>query len=312
VGYRTRAIAPTVLTALIVLAALATPRAQRVPVFKSAVDIVNLPVTVSDRKGNLITTLAENDFEVYEDGKKQSIRYFSLGLGPVSPEMHLGLLIDVSNSMGPSMAFMKTAAIKFLKALPDLVDVTVVDFDAEIRAARYAQADFPRLIERIRMTRAGGTTALYDAIGVYLDGASSQDGRKIMLLYTDGADTVSSLGFNELLDLLKASDVTIYCIGRIERINQSTINQMSLLSRIAEVTGGHAFFPTTNSDLELAYERVLKEVRAQYAIGYVSTNEKTDGAWRKVEIKIVAKDARDLRIRARNGYYAPYKNNSGG
>jgi Ca-activated chloride channel homolog len=225
--------------------------------------------------------------------------------------MHLGLLIDVSSSMGPSMNFMKTAAIRFLNALPDLIDVTVVDFDGEVRAARYQQNDFPRLIERIRMTRAGGVTALYDAIGVYLDGASSQDGRKIMLLYTDGADTVSAMSLNDLIELLKASDVTVYCIGRIERVTQGTIAHMALLSRIAEVTGGISFFPSTVGDLDMAYQQVLREIKAQYTLGYVSTNEKTDGSWRKVEIKLVSKEARDFKIKARNGYYAPYKSGAG-
>jgi Ca-activated chloride channel family protein len=293
---------------LLALTFLAAPRAQQLPVFRTGVDIVNLGVTVSDRKGNLVTDLKSDDFEIVEDGKKQSLRYFSLGTsGALTPEMHLGLLIDVSSSMGPSMNFMKTAAIRFLNSLPDLVDVTVADFDGEVRVARYQQSDFPRLIERIRLTRAGGTTALYDAIGVYLDGASGQDGRKIMLLYTDGADTVSAINLGDLIELLKASDVTVYCIGRIERVTQGTIGQMALLTRIAEVTGGQSFFPTTVGDLDLAYQQVLKEIRAQYTLGYVSSNEKTDGSWRKVEIKLLAKDSRDLKIKARNGYYAPYK-----
>jgi len=123
--------------------------------------------------------------------------------------------------MGDDIRFTRTAAIKFLNTLTDAVDVTVVDFDTEVRAARYSQNEFARLIERIRQQKTTGLTALYDAIGVYLDGASSQTGRKIMLLYTDGGDTRSSLRMNELLDLLKASDVTVYVIGALDHQSSS-------------------------------------------------------------------------------------------
>src|SRR5262249_36048032 len=153
-----------------------------------------------------------DDFQILEDGKPQTISYFAVGDptdGQAVPDMHLGLLLDVSESMGEDIAFTQTAAVKFVNRLADAVDVTVVDFDTEVRAARYSQAEFPRLVERIRQRKARGFTALYDAVGVYLDGAGSQDGRKIMLLYTDGGDTRSSMSKSELIDLLKASDVTV-------------------------------------------------------------------------------------------------------
>jgi VWFA-related protein len=149
---------------------------------------------------------------------------------------------------------------------------------------------------------------LYDAIGVYLDGASSQTGRKIMLLYTDGGDTRSSLRINELLDLLKASDVTVYVIGALDHQSSSARDRArSTLSVIAETTAGQAFFPTSVKELDQMYEKVLAEIRAQYTMGYLSANEKSDGTWRKIEIKMASKDARDLRLRARKGYFASYK-----
>src|SRR5439155_10595176 len=97
-----------------------------------------------------------------------------------------GLMLDVSESMGDDIAFTRTAAVKFLNTLVDAVDITFVDFDTEVRVTRYAQVDFARLIERIRRQKVRGWTALYDAVGVYLDGAADQNGRKVMLLYTDG------------------------------------------------------------------------------------------------------------------------------
>jgi Ca-activated chloride channel family protein len=281
---------------------------QRVPVFRASVDLVNLGVTVTDRKGNLVADLAADDFEILEDGKKQALRYFAAG-DPAAPdhrpEMHLGLLLDVSESMGEDMGFTKTASIKFLNTLTDAVDITVVDFDTEVRIARYGQKEFARLIERIRQKKAGGFTALYDAIGTYLDGAGSQEGRKIVLVYTDGGDTRSSIQWHELLELLKASDVTIYAIGELEHQSPSTkLQQRMTIQQLADITGGQAFFPASVKELDRVYEKVLAEIRAQYTMGYLSTNDKTDGAWRKVEVRVVRKD---LRVRSRRGYFAPFK-----
>jgi Ca-activated chloride channel family protein len=282
--------------------------AGQVP-FRSRIDLVNVGVTVSDRKGGLIVDLTQDDFELYEDGKKQTIRYFAAGeVQDSAPPMHLGLMLDVSESMGDDMSFTKTAAIKFLNTLTDAVDITVVDFDTEVRAARYSQGEFARLVERIRQKKASGLTALYDAIGVYLDGASGQDGRKIMLIYTDGGDTRSSIRFHELMELLKASDVTVYPIGELEHQSASSKNeQRRVLQQMAEVTGGQAFFPTSVKELDGVYEKVVAQIRAQYTLGYLSTNEKADGSWRKVEIKMAGKDGRSLRVRSRKGYFAAFK-----
>jgi Ca-activated chloride channel family protein len=282
--------------------------AQQPPVFRSGVDLVTVGVTITDRKGKLITDLTADDFEIYEDGRKQTIRYFAAGeplAEQAGPELHLGVLLDVSASMGEDIAFTKTASIKFLNRLIDAADITIVDFDTEVRLARFSQNEFPRVVERIRQKKASGFTALYDAIGMYLDGAAGQDGRKVMLLYTDGGDTRSSMPLYELMDLLKASDVTVYAIGMLEHQAASTKNeQRRVLQQIAEVTAGEAFFPMSVSDLDSVYDKVVAQVRAQYTLGYQSTNEKTDGAWRKVDVKMVRKD---LRARARKGYFAPYK-----
>jgi Ca-activated chloride channel homolog len=281
--------------------------AQQPTTFRTRVDLVNIGVTVTDRKGNLVTDLTAADFEVFEDGSKQTVTYFAAG-DRAGPELHLGLLLDVSESMGEDIGFTRTAAIKFLNTLTDAVDITVVDFDSQVRVGRYQQSEFARLIERIRQQKTDGNTALYDAIGVYIDGAASQSGRKIMLLYTDGGDTRSALRFGELLDLLKASDATVYVVGQLEHQTQSSkAAQRPILQQIAEATGGQAFFPSTVKSLDVVYERVMAEIRAQYTLGYLSTNDKLDGKWRKVEIKVVRKGNGDDRVRSRKGYYALYR-----
>jgi Ca-activated chloride channel family protein len=287
------------------------------PTFRAGVDLVNFGVTVTDRKGRLVTDLTRDDFEISEDGKKQTLGYFASG-DPSSdgdpgadephPELHLGVLVDVSGSMEDDMAFTKTAAIKFLNTITAASDITVVDFDTEVRAARYSQAEFARVVERIRRKKAGGSTALYDAIGLYLDGAAGQRGRKVMVVYTDGGDNHSSISRSELMDLLKVSDASVYAIGALEHQPASARTEARLmLQQIAEITGGQAFFPTSIKELDAMYGQVLAEIRAQYTLGYLSTNVDRDGRWRKVETKVVRKDGRDLRIRSRKGYFAPLK-----
>jgi len=296
------------------------------PTFRSGVDIVNFGVTVVDKKGNDLTDLEEGDFEVYEDGQKQALRFFvpcdarpgrsadappgrSAGAPRLPPaELHLGALFDISGSMDADMQFARSAAIKFLNTLSEARDFTLVDFDTEVRVARYSQSEFGRLVERIRSRKAEGYTALWDAIGVYLDGASGQEGRKILVLYTDGGDNASSISFSELTDLLKASDVTVHAIGFLEHQPASVRQDLrSRLQRLAEITGGQAFLPMSMRDLESAYGKVAAEIDAQYSMGYVSTNTKTDGTWRKVAIKVTRPGLKDIRVRTRQGYFAPLK-----
>ena len=178
--------------------------------FRVGVDLVHFGVTVTDKQGQPITGLTEEDFEVIERGKPQRIKFFAKGDTALAPPLHLGFLLDTSGSMSADMKDVRTAAVKFLNKNEHAVDVTLVDFDTEVRVARYDGNDYPRLIERIRARKPDGWTALYDAMGVYLDGASHVEGQKMLVAYTDGGDTRSSLNAGELSDLLKASDVTMY------------------------------------------------------------------------------------------------------
>ena len=186
-------------------------------------------------------------------------------------------------------------------------DVTVVDFDTEVRTSRYAQADFARLVERIRRQKVQGMTALFDAIGVAVDGVAGLEGRKVMLLYTDGGDTRSSLGRGELMNLLKASDVTIYAIGAVAHQAALSRTEPQLLREIASITGGQAFFPTSVKQLESVYAQIVAEISAQYTLGYSSTNSANDGSWRKIQVKLTAERRKDLRLRTRPGYFALMK-----
>ncbi len=295
------------------LAAAPAPAAAQA-VFRAGIDLVSLGVTVTDRRGTLITDLQVSDFEVLEGGAPQRIEYFAAGLaeGELRPELHLGLLLDTSGSMVDDMHLARTAAIKFLNRFEEADDITLVDFDTEVRVARYGQADFPRLVERIRNRKPDGWTALYDALGVYLDGAFDQDGRKILVLYTDGDDTRSNLSFSETLDLLKASDATLYVVGLFGRQSLSRTQQDRIrLTQLAETTGGQAYFPTAVDQLDEVYQKIYDEVTARYTLGYTSTNRLEDGSWREIEIRLTRPELKGAKIRARKGYYAPYRQASG-
>ncbi len=294
-------------TAAIVAIGVALLAAQQ-PTFRGGIDLVNFGVTVSDKRGTYISDLTPDDFELIEDGKKQTIRYYARGEeSETAPELHVGLLFDTSGSMGEDIKLSRSAAVKFLNTLTDAKDMTLVEFDTEVRVAKYGQEDFPRMVERIRARRPDGNTALYDALGIYLDGASEDEGRTILVLYTDGGDTRSTLDFSDVMTLIRASDVTIYTVGFLEHQSSgSRVEQRARLFQIAEATGGQAFFPSSMKDVEGAYDKIVAQIRAQYSLGYASTNTKHDGRWRKVEIKVKRPDLRDLKIQSRRGYFAPY------
>jgi len=279
-------------------------------VFRGRVDLVNMGVMVTDRKGGIVGDLTAGDFRVVEDGREQTIRYFSAGdiSAEPAPALHLGVLLDVSRSMADDIGFVRTAAIKFLNTLTNAVDVTLVDFDLQVRVTQFTQGDFARLVERIRTQKLGDYTAMYDAIGVYLDGAADQDGRKVMVLYTDGGDTRSTLSYSELLKLLRASDVTVYAVGALGGpASVGRGDERLVLQRIAEETGGQAYFPMSVKELDKLYSQIAAEIRAQYTLGYVSSNTTSDGRWRKVDVTITRPGLKNVKIRSRRGYFAMYQ-----
>ncbi|MGH9348387.1 MAG: VWA domain-containing protein [Vicinamibacterales bacterium] len=294
-----------VLAILVLALALAAPAGAQQPTFRAGVDLVSFGVTVTDRRGNFISDLTADDFEVLEEGSRQALKVFARGDQADALDMHVGLLFDTSGSMGEDLKLSRSAAIKFLNTLHEAKDMTLVDFDTEVRVAKYGQADFPRMVERIRNRKPDGWTALYDALGVYLDGATEDTGRTILVLYTDGGDTRSAIGFGDVMTLVKASDVTIYAVGFLDHQPSSVkAEQRMRLQQIVDATGGQAFFPMSMKEIDAAYDKIVAQIRAQYSLGYASSNTTMDGQWRRVEIKVKRPD---VRLQSRKGYFAPYK-----
>jgi len=276
--------------------------------FRAGIDLVTFGVTVTDRRGNFIADLDRADFDIVEDGKPQAITYFAPGDEGTSPPLHLGLLFDTSGSMGGDIKLARSAAVRFLNTLTDARDMTLVDFDTEVRVATYGQQDFPRLVERIRSRQPAGWTAMYDALGVYLDGAAENEERTILVLYTDGGDTRSTISFGDAMTLVRASDVTIHTVGFLEhQPSRTRVSQRMRLTEIAETTGGQAFFPLAMKEVDAAYEKIVAQIRSQYTLGYTSTNTARDGRWRRVGIRVNRPGLKDPRIQTRKGYFALYK-----
>jgi len=276
--------------------------------FRTAVDLVHFPVVVTDKQGTPITGLTADDFEIKESGKPQTIKFFAAGDPLAELPLHLGFLLDTSGSMEEDLKDVRTAAVKFLNAIDQAEDITLVDFDTEVRMARYSGTEYPRLIERIRQRKADGMTALYDAIGVYLSGTAEQIGQKVLIMYTDGGDTRSTLTMNEVLDLLRASDVTVYVVGYLEhQVSSGRINQRMELTRFAAMTGGLALFQTSLKEVDKMYEKIEREIAARYSLGYTSTDDRWDGTWRNVEIRLKRPDLKGAKLRTRDEYFAPLK-----
>lgn len=301
---RTASVAAAVMSVAVSLVTLGAQQAT----FRAGTELVSFAATVTDRRGQFLTDLALDDFEVYEDGKRQSIQYFARGDDLESgPELHVGLLFDTSGSMDADIKLSRSAAIRFLNTLDHARDMTLVDFDTEVRVTKFSQQDFPRLVERIRSRKPEGFTAMYDALGVYLDGATHGPGRKILVVFTDGGDTRSAIRFGDAMTLIRASDVTIYSIGFLENQPGSARAEQRLrLTQIASESGGDAFFPSSMKQVDEAYDTIVSQVRAQYTLGYVSTNTAADGNWRKVEIRVRQAQG-GTRIQTRKGYFAPYR-----
>ena len=268
------------------------------------VALVVLHATVSDRQGGFVSDLGERDFEVYEDGVPQSIRVFSNEDVPVT----VGLVVDHSTSMGPKLAEVTAAARAFVRSSNREDEMFVVNFNERVSLGLPAAIRFTdstaELGDAIEAAPTGGMTALYDAIAKGLEGlqAGSRD-KKVLIAVSDGGDNVSAHSLAEVMKLAGQSSAVIYTVGIFEE--EDPDRNPGVLKRLAQATGGEAFFPGQIGEVLAICERIARDIRHQYTIGYVPINLAHDGAYHAIRVLARAQGHHDkLSVRTRTGYIA--------
>jgi Ca-activated chloride channel family protein len=278
------------------------------PVFKAGIDVVNITLTVRDKLGQLVSDLSADDFVVYEDGHPQHLELFARATEEGQQDalaLDLGLLLDTSESMAQQMKLTRESALRFLDAIPRARDLLVIFFDQDIRVSRYDSEHQQGLIDRIVEMKGSGNTALYDAISVYLSRMGESQGRKVLVLFTDGEDSRSMTSLNELIAVVRSSNVMVYAISfagsSFSLGSNRYVSARSFLSYLAEMTGGDIYTPGSPRDLPGIYQKILNALAGQYVIGFISDNLKRDGKFRKLRIELKDK-GRGLKIQHRLGY----------
>jgi VWFA-related protein len=265
------------------------------------VDLVVLQATVRDHEGHTIPELSRQDFEVFEDGRLQPIRLFRHEDTPVT----VGLVIDHSGSMREKLADVTAAAQAFVHSSNSQDQMFVVNFNEAVSLGLPVGMRFSDSAEQLAGAIWGapavGTTALYDAIVDALrrlqEGASD---KKVLIVISDGGDNASKASLDRVLKMAEQSSATIYTIGIFDADDPD--RNPKVLHRLAQETGGEAFFPARLSEAMEICERIARDIRDQYTIGYSSMNAKRDGAYHKVRLTARAKAPGKLSVRTRAGY----------
>ncbi len=266
------------------------------------VDLVVFTVTVTDGKGRPVAGLQRGDFQVAEEGQAQPVVLFDARDVPAS----VGLIVDNSGSMADKRGDVIRAALAFVAASNRDDEMFVVNFNEHA----YMGLGVP-FTSDARQVRAAllerpptGLTALYDALALGIDhlNAATRD-RKALVVLSDGGDNASRRSLDEVLLRARQSSATIYTIGIYDETDRD--QDPRTLRRIAEVSGGRAYFPRSLDDLEGVWRDIAGGIRSQYTVAYHSSNPARDGAFRKVRITAGRNGKRDLRVAARDGYFAP-------
>ena len=285
-------------------ALLSLPAPQQEDAFRISVDVdlVVLHATIREKDGRLAPDLSEQDVEVWEDGVRQSIRFFSHEDSPVT----VGLLVDHSGSIRDKLPAVVAASRDFVRSSHPLDQMFVVNFNEHVTLPQPDAAPFTsrpdELARAITSAPATGKTALYDAI---LAAArrlrlGSLDKRALIVI-SDGGDNASLHGLADVLKTASLSSALIYTIGVFDSTDPD--RNPGVLRQLAKATGGEAFFPTGPVEITAACERIARDLRQHYTISYVSSNQSRSGAYRSVRL-VARQNGRKLYTRARAGYLA--------
>jgi VWFA-related protein len=256
------------------------------------VDVVQVTVTVSDGKGRFVPGLPQASFHVYEDNKPQAISHFA------SEDIPLELIvaIDISGSMTPAMTKLKAAVKEFLGEIPAEDRVTLLGFNDSIFTLTRKATDRAERVRAVDRLAPWGSTALYDVILRGIEMLGRQNGRKALVVFTDGEDQGSHATLQDVERKLQSNDVTLYMIGQGRGTTLDTLKK--IMERLALPTGGRGLFTDNIDELHGAFTDLLDELSNQYLLGYSSSNNARDDAWRRIRVDVDG----HKEVRSRQGY----------
>jgi Ca-activated chloride channel family protein len=273
--------------------------------FRVNVNLVLIPLTVTDPMDRLVTGLEKDNFFIYEDNHPEKIKSFSTEDAPVS----IGVIFDMSGSMADKIIRARDSILEFLKTSNPQDEYFVIGFNDRPELIEDFTSSTEQIEERLAMVKAGHRTALLDAIYFGLDKMKqAKYPRKALLVVSDGGDNRSRYTEGEVRSVVRESGVQIYSIGIFDPEAATTEERMGplLLNDISDETGGRLFKVNDVSEMGDIAAKISAELRNEYVLGYTPTNEKHDGKWRKVKVKLVPPPGLPaLTVHARNGYYAP-------
>ena len=290
---------------------------QKTPAITSTTGLVHLVATVMDRHRDFVTDLDQADFKVLEDGAPQDIRYFGR---ETDLPLRIGVLLDTSNSIRPRLDFEKDAALDFLQHVlrRNKDQAFVMTFDNEPEVIQDYTGDLALLTDAIRKQRAGGGTALNDAIyraaeklvNPPVPKGANPEIRRVLVVISDGNDNLSDHALSEAVDSTIRAEAVIYCIStntdwlaldgdKPRKIHVEGGDKV--LEQFADQSGGRVFYPYKVDDLAQSFVDIGDELRSQYFIAYSPNNPQASGQYRKIDVQI---DRKGLQVRTRKGYYA--------
>jgi Ca-activated chloride channel family protein len=273
---------------------------------RTTVNEVNVIFTVTDRKGRYITDLKRDDFRVIDDGRPAAeIRSFHR---ETNLPLQVGLLVDASNSVRDRFRFEQESAIEFLNQTirPRYDKAFTVGFDATPEVTQDFTDNTEQLSKGVRALRPGGGTAMYDALYFACRdklAKEQQSGpvRRAIVLLSDGDDNQSHVSREEAIEMAQRADVIVYTIST--NVAGSRNAGDKILGRMADATGGRAFYPFQITDVANAFSEIQDELRSQYALSYKPAEFRADGRYRAIEILV--QNHKGLKVRTRHGYFAP-------
>jgi Ca-activated chloride channel family protein len=269
-------------------------------------DLVTLTLTVTDIYGRYVSGLTKNAFSVIDNGEEQEITFFSDTDSPVS----LGILFDVSDSMsGSKIVKARKALEKFINTSHPNDEYFLIAFNSRAQLLLDRTRDGEAVLQKLTLVQPRNNTALYDACYLGIEKVTrGTHQKKAMLIISDGQDNASRYNFGEVRRLMKESDVVVYAVGIMDGRDAGSTEGMqgqAFLDELTSVTGGKAFYPQTDVEMDEIFERIALELRHQYSIGYTPKDFQPDGKYHKVKVKVKPpRGLPRLTVRNREGYYA--------